>query len=31
MAVGPPLVRTRAEALKRLAGYSQSFWLERVR
>ena len=28
---GPALVRARAEALKRLAGYSQSFWLERVR
>ena len=28
---GPVLVRARAEALKRLAGYSQAFWLERVR
>jgi hypothetical protein len=28
---GPALVRTRAEALKRLAGYSQAFWIERVR
>ena len=28
---GPALVRIRAETLKRLAGYSQSFWIERVR
>ena len=28
---GPALVRTRAETLKRLATYSQSFWIERVR
>jgi hypothetical protein len=28
---GPALVRQRAEALKRLARYSQSFWMERVR
>jgi hypothetical protein len=28
---GPALVRERAEALKRLAGDSQSFWMERVR
>jgi hypothetical protein len=28
---GPALVRERAEALKRLAGYSQSFWIGRVR
>jgi hypothetical protein len=28
---GPALVRLRAEALKRLAGYSQAFWLDRVR
>jgi hypothetical protein len=26
---GPSLVRERAEALKRLAGYAQEFWLER--
>jgi len=28
---GPALVRQRAEALKRLAGYSQAFWIDRVR
>jgi hypothetical protein len=28
---GPGLVRARAEALKRLAGYSQAFWIGRVR
>jgi hypothetical protein len=28
---GSALVRARAEALKRLAGYSQAFWLEQVR
>jgi hypothetical protein len=28
---GPTLVRERADALKRLAGYSQAFWLDRVR
>lgn len=28
---GPALVRERADALKRLAGYSQAFWLDRVR
>jgi hypothetical protein len=28
---GRALVRVRAEALKRLAGYSQAFWIERVR
>jgi hypothetical protein len=28
---GPALVRDRAEALKRLAGYSQSFWLSGAR
>jgi len=28
---GPALVRLRADALKRLAGYSQAFWVERVR
>ena len=28
---GPPLVRERAEALKRLAGYSRAFWVEGVR
>jgi hypothetical protein len=28
---GPALVRQRADALKRLAGYSQQFWIERVR
>jgi hypothetical protein len=28
---GPALVRARAEALKRLAGYSQRFWIARVR
>ena len=28
---GPPLVRERAEALKRLAGYSRAFWAEGVR
>lgn len=28
---GSALVRARAEALKRLAGYSRAFWLERVR
>jgi hypothetical protein len=28
---GPAMVRLRAEALKRLAGYSQAFWLDRVR
>lgn len=30
-AAGPPLVRERAEALKRLAGYSRAFWVEGVR
>jgi hypothetical protein len=28
---GPGLVRERAEALRRLAGYSQAFWLGRAR
>lgn len=28
---GPALVRARAETLRRLAGYSQAFWIERVR
>jgi hypothetical protein len=28
---GPALVRARAETLKRLAGYSQTFWIGRVR
>jgi hypothetical protein len=28
-AAGPALVRERADALKRLAGYSQAFWLAR--
>jgi hypothetical protein len=28
---GPALVRQRAEALKRLAGYSQAFWVDRMR
>ena len=28
---GLPLVRERAEALKRLAGYSRAFWVEGVR
>jgi hypothetical protein len=28
---GPALVRERAEALKRLAGYAQAFWIERAR
>jgi hypothetical protein len=28
---GPTLVRARADALKRLAGYAQSFWIERAR
>ena len=28
---GPALVRERAEALKRLAGYSQAFWIDHVR
>jgi hypothetical protein len=28
---GHALVRERADALKRLAGYAQSFWIERVR
>jgi hypothetical protein len=28
---GAALVRQRADALKRLAGYAQSFWIERVR
>jgi hypothetical protein len=28
---GPALVRERADALKRLAGYSRAFWLDRIR
>jgi hypothetical protein len=28
---GPALLRQRADALKRLAGYAQAFWIERVR
>lgn len=28
---GPALVRQRADTLKRLAGYAQSFWIERGR
>jgi hypothetical protein len=28
---GPTLVRVRADALKRLAGYAQAFWIERAR
>jgi hypothetical protein len=28
---GAALVRQRADALKRLAGYAQAFWIERTR